>query len=77
LGRPVLASEDFTPVCTTEWASRASEAGVRPAREDHRPQRRSGRLDEKWADDIKETQGHALNFPVIADADKKVSDCTT
>lgn len=28
----------------------------------------------KWAEDIKETQGHALNFPVIADADKKVAD---
>src|SRR5262249_62001545 len=28
----------------------------------------------KWAEDIKETQGHALNFPVIADADRKVSD---
>ena len=27
----------------------------------------------KWADDIKETQGHALNFPLIADADRKVS----
>src|SRR5207253_7486597 len=24
-------------------------------------------------EDIRETQGHALNFPVIADADKKVS----
>ena len=28
----------------------------------------------KWAEDIKETQGHALNFPIIADADKKVAD---
>ena len=28
----------------------------------------------KWADDIKETQGTAVNFPVIGDADKKVSD---
>jgi alkyl hydroperoxide reductase subunit AhpC len=27
-----------------------------------------------WAKDIEETQGTALNFPVIADADKKVSD---
>jgi len=26
-----------------------------------------------WAADIAETQGHALNFPLIADADRKVS----
>jgi len=29
---------------------------------------------EKWADDIEETQGAALNFPLIADPDKKVAD---
>jgi alkyl hydroperoxide reductase subunit AhpC len=29
---------------------------------------------EGWAKDIEETQGTALNFPVIADADRKVSD---
>jgi len=28
----------------------------------------------KWAKDIEETQGHALNFPVIADSEKKVAD---
>ena len=27
----------------------------------------------EWANDIKETQGHALNFPLIADSDKKVA----
>jgi alkyl hydroperoxide reductase subunit AhpC len=27
-----------------------------------------------WAKDIEETQGAAVNFPMIADADKKVSD---
>jgi alkyl hydroperoxide reductase subunit AhpC len=27
----------------------------------------------KWAQDIVETQGHALNFPVIADKDQKVA----
>jgi alkyl hydroperoxide reductase subunit AhpC len=26
-----------------------------------------------WAGDIKETQGHALNFPLIADPDRKVA----
>src|SRR5690606_351830 len=27
----------------------------------------------QWAEDIRETQGHALNFPIIADPDKKVA----
>jgi alkyl hydroperoxide reductase subunit AhpC len=27
-----------------------------------------------WARDIQETQGHALNFPLIADPDRKVAD---
>jgi alkyl hydroperoxide reductase subunit AhpC len=27
----------------------------------------------RWAEDIRETQGHALNFPVIADVDRTVS----
>ena len=27
-----------------------------------------------WQQDIEETQGHALNFPLLADADRKVSD---
>ena len=28
---------------------------------------------EQWANDIKETQGHALNFPLIADPERKVA----
>jgi alkyl hydroperoxide reductase subunit AhpC len=68
--------KDFTPVCTTELGECArikpefDKRGVKviglsvdPA-DSHK----------KWANDIKETQGHALNFPVIADADRKVSD---
>jgi thioredoxin-dependent peroxiredoxin len=67
---------DFTPVCTTELGEVArlkSEFDKRGVKviglsvdplEDHK----------KWANDIKETQGHALNFPVIADGDRKVSD---
>lgn len=66
---------DFTPVCTTELGEVArlkSEFDRRHVKviglsvdplDDHK----------KWANDIKETQGHALNFPVIADADRKVS----
>jgi len=67
---------DFTPVCTTELGEAAR---LQPEFE-----RRNVRIiglsvdplgsHREWAQDIRETQGHALNFPVIADADKKVSD---
>jgi alkyl hydroperoxide reductase subunit AhpC len=66
---------DFTPVCTTELGEAArlkpefDKRGVKiiglsvdPA-DSH----------QKWAADIEETQGQKLNFPVIADADKKVA----
>jgi alkyl hydroperoxide reductase subunit AhpC len=68
--------KDFTPVCTTELGEAArlkpefDKRGVKiiglsvdPA-DSH----------SKWAEDIKETQGTALNFPVIADSDRVVSD---
>jgi alkyl hydroperoxide reductase subunit AhpC len=67
--------KDFTPVCTTElgevarlapeWASRHVKViGLSvDAAGSH----------EKWAADIAETQGHALNFPLLADADRTVS----
>jgi alkyl hydroperoxide reductase subunit AhpC len=67
--------KDFTPVCTTELAEAArlkpefDRRGVKvigpsvdPA-DSHR----------RWADDIAETQGQTLNFPVIADADRSVA----
>jgi thioredoxin-dependent peroxiredoxin len=66
---------DFTPVCTTELGETAR---LKPEFE-----RRNAKIiglsvdplasHEKWADDIAETQGTALNFPVLADADRKVS----
>lgn len=68
--------KDFTPVCTTELGEVAklkdqfaqknvkviglSVDGV----EDHK----------NWAKDIQETQGVELNFPLLADEDRKVSD---
>ncbi|MGH9839838.1 MAG: peroxiredoxin [Blastocatellia bacterium] len=68
--------KDFTPVCTTELGECArlkpefDKRGVKVIGLSVDP------LDSHkgWAADIAETQGHALNFPVIADADRQVSD---
>ncbi|HYP12058.1 MAG TPA: peroxiredoxin [Xanthobacteraceae bacterium] len=67
--------KDFTPVCTTELGYMAKikpefdKRGVKiiglsvdPLASHH-----------SWANDIKETQGFAPNYPMIADADFKVS----
>lgn len=68
--------KDFTPVCTTELAVTAKLKQQFAARnckviglsvdpvDSHRG----------WMKDIEETQGAAVNFPLIADADRKVSD---
>lgn len=67
--------KDFTPVCTTELGEAArlkpefDKRNVKILGLSVDPSDSHG----KWADDIKETQGHALNFPLIADADRKVS----
>ena len=47
---------------------KARRESDRPERR-HRPTRTSD-----WAEDIKETQGTALNFPVIADPDHKIAE---
>ena len=66
---------DFTPVCTTELGM---VAHLKP-QFDKRNVKAIGlsvdSLDshEKWAGDIAETQGAALNFPLLADADRKVA----
>ena len=67
--------KDFTPVCTTELGYMAK---IKPefdrrnvkiiglsvdANPDH----------QKWAADIEETQGAALNYPIVADPDFEVS----
>ena len=66
---------DFTPVCTTELGQTAklrdefARRGVKAIAlsvdpvESHR----------NWIGDINETQGTEVNFPIIADADRKVS----
>ena len=67
--------KDFTPVCTTELGQVAKlkhefeKRGVKviglsvDGVEDH----------EGWSKDIEETQGVALNFPLIADPDRSIS----
>jgi len=67
--------KNFTPVCTTELGYTAKlkpefeKRGVKVLGlsvdpiEDHKA----------WVGDIEETQGTALNFPLIADPDKKVA----
>jgi len=68
--------KDFTPVCTTELG----ECARLKSEFDRRHVKVIGLsvdpLDSHagWAKDIEETQGTALNFPVIADADRKVSE---
>ncbi len=67
--------KDFTPVCTTELGQVASMKpefekrnckilglSVDPV-EDHK----------KWSSDIKETTGHAPNYPMIGDSDLRVA----
>jgi thioredoxin-dependent peroxiredoxin len=68
--------KDFTPVCTTElgyvaklkpeWDKRnVKVVGLSvDSSENH----------DAWAADIEETQGAKVNFPLISDPDKKVSD---
>jgi alkyl hydroperoxide reductase subunit AhpC len=68
--------KDFTPVCTTELGAFAK----RKAEFDKRNTKIIGisvdpvESHQGWKKDIEETQGAALNFPVIGDPDRKVSD---
>jgi len=68
--------KDFTPVCTTELGYTAK---LKPEFEKRNVKVIGLSVDPKdshdsWADDIEETQGYRPNFPIIADADRKVSD---
>lgn len=67
---------DFTPVCTTELGKTAALAGefarrnVKPIAVSVDPVDSHNR----WVSDINDTQNTTVNFPILADADKKVAD---
>src|SRR5918911_2248188 len=67
--------KDFTPVCTTELGYMAR---IKPEFDKRNTKIIGLSVDpvenhSKWAADIKETQGHAPNYPMIGDTDLKVS----
>ena len=67
--------KNFTPVCTTELGE---VARLKPEWEKRNVKVLGLSVDpldahEKWSADIGETQGQALNFPLLADADKSVA----
>lgn len=68
--------KDYTPVCTTELGYTAK---LKPEFEKRNVKVIGLSVDpldshKGWLDDIEETQGTAVNFPLIADADRKISD---
>jgi len=68
--------KDFTPVCTTELGVVAK---LKPDFDKRNVKVIGLSVDglsnhDKWANDIKETQGYKPNFPIIADEDRKISD---
>ncbi|MDR3454719.1 MAG: peroxiredoxin [Rhodoferax sp.] len=66
---------DFTPVCTTELGKTAALSGDFAKRGAKAIAVSVDPLDshEKWISDINETQSTTVNFPILADADKKVA----
>ncbi|ODT56816.1 peroxiredoxin [Phenylobacterium sp.] len=67
--------KDFTPVCTTELGQVArlkpewDRRSVRPIALSVDPVESHA----AWAGDIAETQGQAVNYPILADADRRVA----
>ena len=67
--------KDFTPVCTTELGYMA---GLKPEFEKRNCKVIGLSIDsvddhEAWSKDIEETQGHAVNYPIIGDTDLEVA----
>ena len=68
--------KDFTPVCTTELGR---VAGLKPEFDKRNVKVIGISVDtsdnhEAWSQDIKDVTGNELNFPLIADPDRKVAD---
>ncbi len=66
---------DFTPVCTTELGYMAK---LKPEFDRRNVKIIGLSVDpvdnhKRWSDDIKETQGHAPNYPMIGDTDLKIA----
>jgi alkyl hydroperoxide reductase subunit AhpC len=67
--------KDFTPVCTTELGAVAK---LKPELDKRNVKAIALSVDDveshkKWTADIEETQATKLNFPILADGDRKVS----
>src|SRR2546425_11706993 len=67
--------KDFTPVCTTELGYMA---GLKPEFDKRNTKVVGLSADPvgdhaKWVGDIKETQGHAVNYPLIGDPELQVA----
>src|SRR3954469_7295183 len=67
--------KDFTPVCTTELGYMAR---LKPEFDQRNTKVIGLSVDsvadhQRWAGDIRETQGHAPNYPMIGDTDLAVS----
>jgi thioredoxin-dependent peroxiredoxin len=68
--------KDFTPVCTTELGMVAK---LKPEFDKRNAKVIALSVDDVkshngWVGDIEETQGTKVNFPILADSDKKVSE---
>jgi len=68
--------KDFTPVCTTELGA---VAALKPEFDKRNTKVIGLSVDpleshRKWEGDIEDVTGHQVNFPMIADADRKVAD---
>ncbi len=68
--------KDFTPVCTTELGTVAKYKDEFEKRNTKVIALSVDSLDDhvKWIKDINETQGTTVNFPIIADSDRKISE---
>jgi alkyl hydroperoxide reductase subunit AhpC len=67
--------KDFTPVCTTELGYMA---GLKPEFDKRNTKIIGLSVDPvdnhaRWAKDIEETQGHAVNYPMIGDPELKIA----